>query len=176
MNQFQPERSMQVSAEIRWFWTDVPPPRLEEWFRNAAEGTCAAGGGEKRVDEYLFDQNQGELSLKRRGGKPGVEVKGLVAASCGEVDSNPFIGPIELWTKWTSDVFELESGLTVPIEKVRWLRKFDTTKHSAEEIPVDSNEKPLRGRSFPEFGCNVELTRITLPNNKTWWTLGFESF
>jgi hypothetical protein len=167
---------MQVSAEIRWFWRGVPPPNLEEWFRNATKNTYAAGGGETRLDEYLCDKKQGELSLKRRGGKAGVEVKGLVAAQYGNLAATPFVGPIELWTKWTSEVFELSSALTVPIEKIRWLRKFDTGRQSPEEIPVDSQEKPLGGRAFPAFGCNVEFTAITLRNSEIWWTLGFEAF
>src|SRR5947207_3561754 len=115
---------MQVSAEIRWFWKDVLPPKLEEWFRNAKEKTCAAGGGEPRVDEYLYDLNQIELGLKRRGGKSGVEVKGLVTAASGRLNANPFAGPIDLWTKWTSEALDLKSDLTVAIEKIRWLRKF----------------------------------------------------
>ena len=167
---------MQISAEIRWFWSNVPPPKLEEWFRDATEDTCAAGGGESRVDEYLYDGNQIELGLKRRGGKPGVEVKGLVAAEWGKLTATPFVGPIELWTKWTSEVLELNSDRTVPIKKIRWLRKFDTAKQFPEEIPLDGKEKPLGTRPLPELGCNVELTQITLGDNKVWWTLGFESF
>ena len=167
---------MQVSAEIRWFWSKVPPPNLEKGFRNAAEGACAAGGGETRVNEYLFDPNQRELNLKCRGGKTGVEIKGLVAAHFGAVASNPFVGPIELWTKWTSECLKLASGLTVPIEKVRWLRKFDTAKQFPEEIPIDRKERPIGGRALSKFGCNVEFVRITLSNNAIWRTLGFESF
>src|SRR6266496_485145 len=167
---------MQVSAEIRWFWNNVPPPKLEKWFRNPTDDTCAAGGGHTRPDEYLCDPNQSELGLKRRGGKTGVEVKGLIVGTFGHVAVNPFVGPIELWTKWTSEVLELKLGSTVPIDKIRWLRKFDTTKQFPEEIPVDSKEKPLGGRDLPEFGCNVELTRIKLRSNRIWWTLGFESF
>src|SRR6266446_9094261 len=151
---------MQVSAEIRWFWSDVPPPKLEQWFRTATEEACIIGGGEPRVDEYLYDSTQIELSLKRRGGKPGVEVKGLVAAKWGNVTASPFVGPIELWTKWTSEVLELKSGWTVPIEKIRWLRKFDTAKQVPEEIPLDSTEKPLGNPTLPALGCNVELTQI----------------
>jgi hypothetical protein len=82
------------------------------------------------VDEYVCDHNQGELSLKRRGEKPGVEVKGLVAPKWGNLTAGPFVGPIDLWTKWTSEVLELRSGWTLPIEKIRWLRKFDTAQRA----------------------------------------------
>ena len=46
---------MQISAEIRWFWSNALPPKLEEWFRNGTSNACPAGGGEPRVDEYLYD-------------------------------------------------------------------------------------------------------------------------
>jgi len=128
------------------------------------------------VDEYLYDAKQIELGLKRKGGKPGVEVKGLVAAAWGNSSVNPFAGPIDLWTKWTSEVLELDSDLTVSIEKIRWLRKFDTAKRFPEEIPLDDKEQPLDARELPALGCNVELTQITLRDAKVWWTLGFESF
>jgi hypothetical protein len=126
------------------------------------------------VDEYLADHNQVELGVRRRGGK--LEVKGLVTATFGNLASSPFVGPIELWTKWTSEVLELGSALTVSIEKTRWLRKFDTATPSPEEIPLDSKENPLRARPLPALGCNVELTRIMLRDKSIWWTLGFESF
>ncbi len=53
---------------------------------------------------------------------------------------------------------------------------WDSNAAVAEEIPLDSKEKPLGKRMLPEIGCNVELTRITLRDDEVWWTLGFESF
>ena len=118
---------MPVSAEIRWFWRHEPSPGLKAWFCNAEGQFCSAGGGETRVDEYLRDPDQVELGIKRRGGKKGVEVKGLVAINRGGLAVEPFTGPIEIWAKWTSEPLELQSTLTVSIKKRRWLRKFDTT-------------------------------------------------
>jgi hypothetical protein len=165
---------MQLSAEIRWFWPDSPPPQLDEWFCNSPKHVCSVGGGEPRVDEYLSDCSQVELGLKRRGGKTGVEVKGLVTAEFAFLNVPPFVGSIELWSKWTSEALDLKA--TIPVEKIRWLRKFDTTAPLPEEIPLDSRERPLGPHALPTLGCNVELTRIMLPKNEVWWTLGFESF
>jgi len=167
---------MQVSAEIRWFWRGAPPPGLEDWFRKADRHDCAAGGGSARVDEYLCDVNQGELGLKRRGGKKGVEVKGLVAVTWGGLAAAPFVGPIELWTKWSSEPLELNAHSTVATEKRRWLRKFDTAGPSPQEIPLTAEEAPIDQRPLPTLGCNVELTQVTLPNRDIWWTFGFEAF
>ncbi|HVR25358.1 MAG TPA: hypothetical protein VMU26_18795 [Candidatus Polarisedimenticolia bacterium] len=128
------------------------------------------------MDEYLCDGRQSELGLKRRGGKPGVEVKGLVDLSFSTLDAGDFVGPIELWTKWTTEILELESKLTIPVKKVRWLRKFDTTLPVVAEVPLDSREQPLGGSLLPARGCNVELTQIDLPEGQIWWSFGFESF
>ena len=165
---------MQVSAEIRWFWRNNPPLNLVEWFRNHGAGNCPAGGGKERVDEYLYDPVQSELGLKHRGGKPGVEVKGLVAANWSSLEVEPFRGPVELWAKWTSEPLVLNA--TVATTKTRWLRKFDTAGTPPLEISLDAGEKRVDGLSLPVVGCNVELTKVMLPNGKVWWTLGFESF
>ncbi len=160
---------MQLSAEARWFWPSAPPVGLEDWFHSAQDASCATGDGEARLDEYLRDAAQAELGVKRRCGKGGVEVKGLVAVTAGGLAVDPFVGPIELWAKWTSEPLELKAGSTIAINKLRWLRKFDTSGSSPREVPLDKT--PL-----PALGCNVELTRITLPGGEIWWTLGFEAF
>lgn len=165
---------MQVSAEIRWFWLNAPPDGPEDWFCKAESHGCPAGGGKAREDAYLRDLGQPELGLKRRGGKKGVEVKGLVAVLWGGLVVAPFVGPIEIWSKWTSEPLELNS--VVAIEKVRWLRKFDTGASSPLEIPLNDEEKPIDTRPLPNLGCNVELTRVKLPDGVVWWTLGFEAF
>lgn len=167
---------MQVSAEIRWFWRSNPPPGLQDWFCLADAHGCPAGGGGARLDEYLRDVGQIELGLKRRGGKKGVEVKGLIANAWGELMTSPFSGPIELWTKWTSASLELNSNSIIAVEKQRWLRKFDTTEPPPQEIPLNDREMPQDGRTLPARGCNVELTQVTLPDGGVWWTLGFEAF
>jgi hypothetical protein len=69
---------MQLSAEIRWFWQGAIPGSVEKWFHGGL-GSCHPGGGKPRLDEYLYEQGQVELGLKKRGTKPGIEVKGLIA-------------------------------------------------------------------------------------------------
>lgn len=166
---------MQISAETRWFWQKAPP-RMQTWFCGAASGVCAAGGGGKRIDEYLADPGQVELGIKRRGGKKGSEVKGLVSVLPGGLAVPPFTGPIELWTKWTTEQLDLKHYATIATVKRRWLRKFDTAASPPGEVGLDAEEKPLAGGKLPDRGCNVEFTEVTLPGGAVWWTLGFEAF
>src|SRR5262249_49154880 len=117
---------MQVSAEIRWFWKNALPPLIEDWFRRRDKEGCPADGGRLRLDEYLRDQTQAELGVKRRAGKKGVEVKGLVDREVQKLNAAPFTGPVEIWAKWTSEALEVDSGTAVKTIKRRWLRKFST--------------------------------------------------
>ncbi len=169
---------MQVSAEIRWFWPGSPPPTFQDWFwdAHAQRHECPPGGGNWRSDEYSREAGQIELGLKYRGSTKGVEVKGLVAVIPSGLVASPFSGPIEIWTKWISQVLELNPNSTVTTEKRRWLRKFDTAQGVPKEIPLDDHERPIDSQPLPVQGCNVELTLVKLPQNNFWWTFGFEAF
>ncbi|MER2623209.1 MAG: hypothetical protein ABTS22_04640 [Accumulibacter sp.] len=168
---------MHVSAETRLFWHEEPPRGFKEWFLGTGSHGTAVGGGSIRVDEYLSDPTQPELGLKVRGSATGVEVKGLIAVIQDDLRVSPFAGPIELWAKWTSEVLQLDSVPTISTEKQRWLRTFDTTVITPVDIPLDSDEQPLRGTVLPVRGCNVELVKVRLlPTEETWWTYALEAF
>jgi len=166
------QSTMQVSAEIRWFWMGPGPCELDAWFRDPERHPCPPGGGGSRTDEYLRDEGQEELGIKRRGGQKAIEVKGLVA-ELGEIRTAPFVGRVELWTKWTSEALEVPPAATVRTDKRRWVRKFSTDGQVPVEVALDGSERPVTG-SPPARGCNVELTEVRI--GSVWWTLGFESF
>jgi hypothetical protein len=164
---------MILSAELRWFWEGSAPPGLERWFCGS---TCPPGGGKPREDVYLLDREQAELGLKRRGGKGGVEIKGLVRRVEPPLTAGPLAGRVEIWSKWTSEALELDGMPTVVVRKVRRLRKLDTRSAHVSEIALGADETPLQG-GMPEEGCNVELTEVSIPGRPgTWTTLGLESF
>jgi hypothetical protein len=167
---------MLVSAEIRWFWRHDPPLGLRDWFCQAEHHPCPAGGGQARVDLYLRDPGQTDLGVKLRGGGDGVQIKGLVDVVSDGLSAAPFTGSAEIWCKWTSGPLQLDPDTTIAIDKRRWLRKFDTTRHSPQEVPLSGNEKPADGRPLPGLGCNVELTQVKPPSGEVWWTLCLEAF
>ena len=163
---------MFVSAEIRWFYPDECPANLHRWF---GEMSPAPGGGKLRIDEYLSQTNQSEVSIKKRGGRPGVEIKGLIAVCRSELV--PFAPYVELWCKWRLQASALEMTKRMIIQKTRWIRTYDTSRAAIVEIPLQADEKPLNGQPLPQQGCNVEISKIQIAEEpRQWWTLGFEAF
>jgi hypothetical protein len=164
---------MLVSAELRWFWPNQCPRELERWFFDASPG---AGGGQLQCHEYLRPQNEPELGIKKRGSKPGVELKGLV--SILRYPELMFLAPYcELWCKWKSNAIDVPRTNSMATEKVRWIRKIDTSGPAALEIPVGPDEAPLNGGLLPKEGCNLELTKVEIVGvSGRWWTFCFEAF
>jgi hypothetical protein len=163
---------MFVSAEIRWFYPDECPTNLHRWF---GEMSPAPGGGKLRIDEYLSQTNQSGVSIKKRGGRPGVEIKGLIAVCRSELV--PFAPYVELWCKWRLQASALEMTKRMIIQKTRWIRTYDTSRAAIVEIPLQADEKPLNGQPLPQQGCNVEISTIRIAEDpRQWWTLGFEAF
>jgi len=163
---------MFVSTEIRWFYPDECPTNLHRWF---GEMSPAPGGGKLRINEYLSQTNQSEVSIKKRGGKPGVEIKGLIAVCRSELV--PFAPYVELWCKWRLHASALEMTKRMIIQKTRWIRTYDTSGAAIVEIPLQADEKPLNGQPLPQQGCNVEISKIQIAEEpRQWWTLGFEAF
>jgi hypothetical protein len=164
---------MLTFAEVRWFWRGHCPQEVRDWFFKTG---LSPGRGLSRIDRYIPQRNEAEISVKKRGDKPGVEVKGLVTTRRSP-ELEPLANHLEIWCKWSCTIPGLNLKDDVAITKTRWLRKFDTSKYVRSEIPLDPNEKPKAGYSLPIQGCNVELTEVQIVGHSgVWWTLGFEAF
>jgi hypothetical protein len=163
---------MLLSAEVRWFGEGGVPDEVARWFRAAP-----AGGAEERRDIYLLDAKQPELGIKKRGNKPGLEIKGLVAR-LPAIESASLRGRPALWCKWTTLALDFADADSVFVDKRRWLRKFDARAPGRlAEVLLDEHQNPKGGHVLPDSGCNVELTEVSVEGkNARWWTLGFEAF
>jgi hypothetical protein len=100
------------------------------------------------VDKYAAQRCQAEISLKSRGDKPELEIKGFVTTRRAS-ELEPLAPHIEIWCKWSCTISGLNLTDEVAVTKTRWLRKFDTSKYVRSEIPLDANEKPNLGYSLP---------------------------
>jgi hypothetical protein len=113
-----------------------------------------------RVDNYLLQKTQKELGIKKRGNKPGVEIKGLVSVLSDSVAIGGCTAPIELWSKWNSEALSLQGLPVASISKTRLLRKYRVHADQVREIALQADEKLKTEQSLPVNGCNIELTRI----------------
>jgi hypothetical protein len=164
---------MMTSAELRWLWSGHCPQPVYDWFFKSG---LPPGGGQSRVDRYIPQRGEPDISLKRPGDKTDFEVKGLVTARRSP-ELEPLAPHIEIWCKWSCTIRGLKLADEVAVTKTRWLRKFDASKYVRLEIPLGANEKPAPGHSLPVQGCNIELTEIEMAGHAgRWWTLGFEAF
>lgn len=167
---------MQVTAEIRWFWREDGTTTVADWFCSSESHGLPPAEARERVDRYLVDVAQTELGIKARGGKPGLEIKGLVSREIGTVSHGPYEGPIEIWTKWSTSALDLEVRPVIDVAKRRWQRAFDMTQSPPEEA-TERIAAWFHGEDvMPARGCNVEVTRVVASGDDVWWTLGFEAF
>ena len=127
-----------TSAELRWFWRGRCPQPVYDWFFKSG---LPPGGGQSRVDRYIPQRGEPDISLKRRGDKPDFEVKGLVTTRRSP-ELEPLAPHIEIWCKWSCTIRGLKLADEVAVTKTRWRRKFDTSKYVRSEIPFGANEKP----------------------------------
>jgi hypothetical protein len=166
---------MQNSAEIRWFWPHPLAWTIESWFRS---GVFPPGGGQPRADIYLLNPRQSEIGIKKRGGKQGIEIKGLVARVHDSFKIGPSEAHGELWTKWTTDSLQLDNSAQVTVYKTRWLRKFEIRDVNVREIQLGKDESPSDpNQKLPDEGCNFEFTEVSLTKDgPKSSTVGFESF
>ncbi len=168
------------SCEIRWFWPGTCPRAVAAWFGRGDVAPSPAPD-EPRADVYVRDSRQVELGIKRRGNKPGYEIKGLLAADCGLALPAPFTGPVQRWCKWTTEALRLADVPTITILKWRRLRKLDLDDPAqAHEVALGKAERLLVADTvLPANGCHLELTELSVygcGGPERWWTLGLEAF
>lgn len=167
---------MQVTAEIRWFWRDDEPRDVLDWFVSADVHGEPTATPPSRVDRYLVDGQQAELGIKARGGRHGVEIKGLVDAHAASLDIAPFVGPVEIWSKWWTSAMSLDAGSTIAIAKTRQVRAFETTGASPLEATKHLAAWLSGAVPLPSRGCNVEITRVETPDGQLAWTMALEAY
>lgn len=151
------------SMEVRWFYEGTIPPEVLAWFqrgnRKPKEQSC-------RVDYYLrLDSDS--LGIKLREGR--IEVKqrhhhyGVVCFH------EQVTGLMDHWWKWSFKLTKVHSNLMdVALFPSSWIGVKKERRLWKYRLATETEE-------YPERGCHVELTNISV-GEKAWWSLGFEAF
>ncbi len=171
-------RQSQWDAMLRWFARNGELALIAETEPYVRQPDAAPFVKEERprADEYLLLPNCETVGVKQRQGR--LEVKALVAGP------RPFAqgavaGRADEWVKWSlkpaasiASALEAEllhqSGVWCTVEKRR-----STQKYAA----VAGGVAPVSPDSWPDAGCNIELTLADLGREQeSWMTFGFEAF
>jgi len=157
---------MLTTDEIRWFFTDMIPSAVLDWFRDGVPISPAPG----RTDIYLPLPASFELGIKLREGR--LEIKTQSGPSRQVAYPNGVTGRAALWKKEAvrSDlVSDIESRLAHPsalsVLKQRYLRKFSLQAGRPVEITT---------ASAPRQGCFLELAQLWLDDIPSW-TIALEA-
>lgn len=195
------------SSEVRWFFsgTTHEGDALHAWFTQPLTGygrdpkelwVLEADDPKKpRIDEYLILPGTRTVGTKLRGGdESSFEIKALAAPPRPWSAVDRVNGCVDSWTKWSFKHQALnpamdpirQRGEWIRIAKDRWLRKIsvDGVKPSfvAANVKAYRKDHPDAAlRKLPESGCNFELTRVFIDNDRTdpkqaWSTICFEAF
>ncbi len=156
------------STEIRWF--SYNKDKLLSLFKSLpfmGEKIYPKRHEKKRTDYYLKTGSHNS-SVKIREGRHEIKVKSNID------EIMPSIGVIEHWAKWS--VVEQNNILNsipanllsdwITVEKLRYLKKFEISKNNGDVNPTNG---------FPDDGCSVELSILTINNNEVY-TFGLEAF
>ncbi|MCH4823321.1 hypothetical protein ML462_09045 [Gramella lutea] len=159
------------SREIRWFYS-TELKAVEKWFMDNGH---TFENAIPRTDYYLPLKNQDDIGIKLREGN--VEIKQRISRSKTENITRMSEGNFENYIKWSFSSAE-KDGLFQEIiegEKYNWLgvRK----ERIGYKLKENQNGSIIRVKldDYPEFGCQVEYTRIKIMN-EIWYTLCLEWF
>lgn len=159
------------SREIRWFYpTELKS--VEKWFM---DNGYTFENADPRTDYYLPLKNQDDIGIKLREGN--VEIKQRIARTKKENISELANGYFENYIKWSFSSAERDPLFQEIIEgeKFNWLgvRK----ERIGYKLKENQNGSIIRVKldEFPEFGCQVEYTRIKI-KEELWYTLCLEWF
>lgn len=173
------EKSMLLTAELRWFYRGTLPEEVLHWFEQDCLGEQLQPP-EEREDLYLYSPGCDYLGIKLRQGR--LEIKWR-KAELGVVRFGDRVeGKAEKWGKWlcedpTAESFQLTTVVGekawVSVKKVRFLRKASLTQRQYQVLPGESIT-PVSVTESIDQGCTVELTQLGI-NGNAWWSLAFEA-
>lgn len=175
MSTVMKEKSMQLTAELRWFNHGTLPKEISHWFEQAQLGDHIAPP-EEREDVYLYVAECDYLGIKLRQGRLEIKWRQAKLDVVSFGDSGDSVeGKAEKWGKWlcedpTSEIFQPTNVVGkswVSVRKVRSQRQYQVLAGKSVIAVADAESI--------DQGCSVELTELYI-NGNAWWSLAFEAF
>ncbi|SDS30478.1 hypothetical protein [Christiangramia echinicola] len=159
------------SKEIRWFNSNEDPA-ISAWFE---ENGYLFENTEARIDHYLPLKEKEDIGIKL--GENNIEVKQRLSRSEKEKLVSRVKGYFEEYVKWSfssaeddslaHEITEGDNYVWIPVKKERI--GFKLTEIFNGEI------KRIKIDEFPDFGCQVEYTRIKVKDD-IYYTFALEWF
>jgi len=161
------------SLELRWFFKDILPISVYQWF------TDILPGNEKieekpRADYYLVPQS---IDLGVKFSRQKLQVKIRKYNVDFTLNNNNIQGSLEYWIRYdwdylpnqentkTDKLYDRFSSI-IKIDKKRLLRKYKILDNQLVQIPLSNTT---------DTQCSIEITKIKV-KEQTWSTLGFDWF
>ena len=158
------------TAEVRWFYEGTVPLEVLDWFH---QGELMPIVQPHRLDYYLAHTDD-SLGIKLREGM--IEIKQR-HRGYGMIRLHDRVsGVVEHWRKWGFKLADLDGNFPwIATADSSWIGVHKDRK--VRQYLVDHNRQvvALPSIGYPEQGCNLELTAISI-KGETWWSLCFESF
>jgi hypothetical protein len=163
VDQDLPGVSVDLTAELRWFFDGPLPTEVWSWFTRNDAGLV-----EHRCDTYRLDERL-DVGVKQRSGRT-LELKMRMRQPEPSSVADDVNGRIETWQRWSpaDGLLSLDDdAVWIDIDKTIVKRRFRT----------DGREQPLSNqtRAMTGDGCDVEIAALSM-NGQEAWTFAFAAF
>ncbi len=160
------------SLELRWFFNDILPIDVYQWFTDILPGN-ETFEEKPRADYYLTTQSE-DLGVKLS--RQQLQVKIRKENIDFTLNNNNIQGSIEYWIRYDWDDLHNEENTkiyklydrfsSIKIDKKRLIRKYKILDNKLIQIPLPNTT---------DIQCSIEITKINV-KEQVWSTLGFDWF
>ena len=159
----EPIVSIDITAELRWFFDGPLPAEVHSWFTRAG----SRGFREYRCDTYRHD-NLVDVGVKRRFGTT-LELKERLDAP-EPLEVGRMTGQLETWQRWSPAdhrVALAADTIWVDVDKTIIKRRFD---QDGREVAISEETRAMTGQ-----GCDAEIVALSV-HGQPAWSLAFAAF
>ena len=160
------------SLELRWFFKDILPIDVYQWFTDILPGN-ETFEEKPRADYYLITQSD-DLGVKLS--RQQLQVKIRKDNIDFTLNNNNIQGSLEYWIRYDWDDLHNKKNTkkyklydrfsSIKIDKKRLIRKYKILDNKLIQIPLPNTT---------DIQCSIEITKINV-KEQVWSTLGFDWF